>query len=217
MRNLTVFPKVHYNGALPRRRVRPVDTTISQDQFDRLLEWLDPVRERAGIRYESIRRRLIKIFVCRGSAIPEELADRTINRVAHKLPEIQATYSGDPANYFCGVASKIFRESLREGKTPAVGPPQSGPPDQDDELDYACLEKCIGKLSEFERDLVISYYQQEKHARIDNRKKLAERLGLGLNALRIRACHIRARLRECVEQCRGEEEIAKRNAALDHI
>ena len=225
MRNLTVFPKVHYNGGLPRRRVRPVDPSpnqrgdsISQGEFDRLLQWLDPDREKSGIRYESIRKRLIKIFVCRGSAIPEELADQTINRVARKLPEIQATYSGEPANYFCGVASNIFRESLRKDKAPAVTPPQSAPPDADDERDYACLEKCIEKLPELERDLVISYYQQEKHAKIDNRKKLAERLGLGLNALRIRACHIRAGLRECVEQCRrAEEENAKRNAAPGHI
>ena len=178
--------------------------SISQDQFDRLLHWLDREREKAGIRYEFIRKRLIKTFVCRGSAVPEELADQTINRVAQKLPEIQATFTGEPAHYFCGVAVNIFRESLRKAKTQAVVPPEPGPPD-DDERDYACLEKCIGTLPPLERDLVVGYYEQEKHAKIDNRKKLAERLGLGLNALRIRACHIRKTLRDCVEQCRRAE------------
>src|SRR5215471_14504237 len=178
------------------------DDSISQEQFDRLLHWLDNEREEAGIRYESIRKRLIKIFVCRGSALPEELADLTINRVAQKLPEIQETYTGEPARYFCGVAANIYRESLRKSKPPAVTRPPYVPLGEDDERDYACLEECIGKLSEFERDLVISYYQEEKHEKIDSRRKLAERLGLGLNALRIRACHIRARLRECVEKCR---------------
>jgi DNA-directed RNA polymerase specialized sigma24 family protein len=190
--------------------------SISQDQLDRLLHWLDAEREKAGIRYEFIRKRLIKIFVCRGSAVPEELADLTINRVAQKLPEIQATYTGDPARYFCGVAANIFRESLRRVKTSAVAPPHAAPSEEDGERDYACLEECIEKLPQFERDLVISYYQQEKHEKIDNRRKLAERLGLGLNALRIRACHIRAKLRECVEKCRAEQEIPKQNAAPGH-
>jgi DNA-directed RNA polymerase specialized sigma24 family protein len=190
--------------------------SISQAQFDRLLQWLDAEREKAGIRYEFIRKRLIKIFVCRGSAMPEELADLTINRVAQKLPEIQATYTGEPARYFCGVAANIFRESLRKAKTPVITPPQAVPSDKDAERDHACLEECMGKLPQFERDLVISYYQQEKHEKIDNRRKLAERLGLGLNALRIKACHIRARLRECVEKCRAEQEISKHNAAPGH-
>ena len=190
--------------------------SISQNEFDRLLHWLDSEREKAGIRYEFIRKRLIKIFVCRGAAVPEDLADQTINRVAQKLPEIQAIYTGDPAHYFCGVAVNIFRESLRKAKAEAVVPPNPDPPD-DDERDYACLEKCMETLPAMERDLVVAYYQEEKHAKIDNRKKLAERLGLGLNALRIRACHIRKTLRECVEQCRlAEEEILKRNIISGH-
>ena len=188
-----------YNGALL------VDTSPNQENFDRLLRWLDPDREQAGVRYESIRKRLIKIFVCRGSATPEELADATINRVALKLPEIFETYTGDPARYFCGVASNIFLESLRKEKAPKIATAKAVPPDEDEQRDYACLERCIEKLSGLERDLVLSYYQQEKHAKIDNRKKLAERLGLGMNALRIRACHIRAGLRDCVEECRRVE------------
>ena len=207
----------HYNGAKPKlsqnkiRRLPALTTPpnlgpdeINQEQFDRLLGWLDPDREKAAAKYESIRKRLIKIFVSRGSSTAEELADITINRVARKLPEIQAGYVGEPAHYFCGVASYVFRESLRKERLPSVGPPTPAPTDEDDERDYACLEKCMGKLSAHDRDLVATYYQQEKHAKIDNRKRLAERLGLGMNALRIRACRIRAVLLECVERCRSE-------------
>jgi hypothetical protein len=103
------------------------------------------------------------------------------------------------------VASNIFLESLRKEKAPKIATAKAVPPDEDEQRDYACLERCIEKLSGLERDLVLSYYQQEKHAKIDNRKKLAERLGLGMNALRIRACHIRAGLRDCVEECRRVE------------
>ena len=181
----------------------PGRDNLDQDQLDRLLAWLDPDRNKAGVLYEWIRRRLIKIFMCRGSPISEELADLTINRVARKLPEIQSSYTGDPARYFCGVAHNIFRESLRTDKPPAVMQPARVPADEDEERRFACLEKCIEKLAEIERDLVIAYYQEEKHAKIDHRKKLAEQLGVGLNALRIRAHRIRERLHDCAEDCLG--------------
>ncbi len=177
---------------------------ITQDQFDQLLDWLNPDRHQAAERYEWIRKRLIKIFVSRGSYTPEELADQTINRVARKLPEIRATYVGEPAHYFSGVASFIWREALRREKGPAVTQPSPSGPTDDEERDYLCLEKCLAELPGYERDLAIGYYQQEKHAKIDNRKKLAEQLGLAMNALRIRACRIRASLLKCVEVCRSE-------------
>ena len=52
------------------------DWVLSQESFDKLLAWLDPNREKAGIKYEQIRYRLIKIFAGRGSADAEDLADR---------------------------------------------------------------------------------------------------------------------------------------------
>ena len=39
---------------------------ISQDNFEKLLDWLHSDRETAGQIYESIRDRLIKIFHARG-------------------------------------------------------------------------------------------------------------------------------------------------------
>jgi len=177
---------------------------ITQEQFNELLDWLNPDREKAAAQYEWIRKRLIKIFVSRGSHIPEELADSTINRVARKLPEIRDGYVGEPAHYFSGVASYIWRESLRKERMPAIAPPSPSVANEDEERDYACLEKCLAKLPTSERDLAISYYQQEKHAKIDHRKKLAEKIGLAMNALRIRACRIRAGLLKCVEICRSE-------------
>jgi hypothetical protein len=41
------------------------DWVLTQDAFDKLLNWLDSDRERAGQKYETIRLRLIKIFTCR--------------------------------------------------------------------------------------------------------------------------------------------------------
>ena len=73
---------------------------LSQEVFDALLAWLDSDREQAALKYEKIRGGLIKIFTGRACVEPEDLADETINRVAHKLKEIEKDFSGDPALYF---------------------------------------------------------------------------------------------------------------------
>jgi DNA-directed RNA polymerase specialized sigma24 family protein len=172
---------------------------LTQEAFDALLAWLDPDRELAAQKYESIRTRLIKIFACRGCAEAEDLADETINRVTNKLPEIQGTFVGEPARFFYGVANKIQLEHSRPQRTIPITPPTDN--DEDSELEYQCLDRCMEKLSSENRQLVLSYYQEEKHAKIEHRKRLATSLGIALNALRIRAHRIRASLQECVKEC----------------
>ena len=50
-------------------------------------------------------------------------------------------------------------------------------------------------------DLIGGYYQGETSVKIHNRRSLAAKLGVPLNALRIRALRIRERLEACVEGC----------------
>lgn len=173
---------------------------LTQESFDKLLAWLDPNRDLAGNKYEDIRRRLIKIFTCRGCAEAETLADETINRVTRKLPEVAEGYTGDPALYFYGVAHKIHLEYLRRKQTPVPPPPPSEDSDEI-EREYECLEQCLQQLTPDTRELVLQYYQEEKQAKINHRKLLAEQLGIALNALRIRAHRIRLNLQQCVQSC----------------
>jgi DNA-directed RNA polymerase specialized sigma24 family protein len=178
---------------------KKIKADLTQESFDRLLDWLDRDRDRAGDRYEEIRSQLIKIFVCRGCTTAEELADETINRVAKKLHEILDNYVGDPALYFYGVAQMVHLEYLRKNTAP---PPHTlSAADQEAELKYACLEECMERLSDRNRELILLYYGEDRQAKIDRRKELAERLGIGTNALWIRAHRIRESLRECVSQC----------------
>jgi DNA-directed RNA polymerase specialized sigma24 family protein len=171
---------------------------LTKESFEALLAWLDANPEAAAIKYEQIRTRLIKIFVCRGCYEPEDLADETIDRVARRLHDIQASYDGDPVRYFYGVAHKIHLEYLR--RKPVPQPPPA--PDTDQlEREYECLERCMQKLTPNNRELVLQYYQEERQARIDHRKRLADQLGIALNALRIRACRIRTLLHDCVQEC----------------
>jgi DNA-directed RNA polymerase specialized sigma24 family protein len=177
---------------------------LSQDKFDELLAWLDSDRDQAGKLYEVIRQRLIKMFIYRGSVTAEDLADETINRVAKKIHEIKSTYVGDPCLYFHGVARFVYLEYSKKVQEPLpavlisqpVEPPES-------ELEYNCLERCMSHLTPNNRELVLEYFQDDKRAKIEHRKELTERLGITLNALRIRAHRVCANLKSCMQECLG--------------
>ncbi|HEU4509288.1 MAG TPA: hypothetical protein VFR78_13660 [Pyrinomonadaceae bacterium] len=173
-----------------------MDTT--QEGFDTLLGWLDDDRDRAGKKYELIRDRLIKMFTCRGCAEAEDLADETINRVTAKVPKVAPNYEGEPILFFYGVARKVHHEWLRR-QNRSIRPLPTDV--TDDERTYECLDRCMETVSEKSRQLVLRYYENERRAKIDHRKALADELGIALNALRIRAHRIRLLLRKCVKNC----------------
>ena len=176
---------------------------LSLEEFNSLLAWLDPDRERAAIKYEKIRGELIKIFTGRRCIEPEDLADETINRVAHKLKEIKKDFSGDPAPYFYRVARYVLMERLRK-KLPRPTPLPLVDPHRI-ELEHDCLERCIERLCEEDRDLLLRYYRAEGKLEREYRKTLAEELRIAPNALRIRVYRIRVILKQCVEKCTSRE------------
>jgi RNA polymerase sigma factor (sigma-70 family) len=181
------------------------------EEFEKLLAWLDSDRESAGRKYETIRSRLIRIFLSRGCLEAETLADEVMNRVAVRIEKVVQLYDGDPAKCFQGFAEKVYLEDLRDRRQRSeVDPPaQPVPPDDEREREERegedrCLTRCMGELKPAEDDLFRVYFQKEKRAKINDRKKLAAELGLTANALRIKAHRIRRRLRGCMEVCLRE-------------
>jgi DNA-directed RNA polymerase specialized sigma24 family protein len=63
------------------------------------------------------------------------------------------------------------------------------------------LEQCMKALDSNERSLIVNYYQGELRSKIENRKAAAQKLGVSMNALSIRACRIRAKLENCLQKC----------------
>ncbi len=182
---------------------------LTQASFDKLLDWLDADREEAGRKYEAIRVRLIKIFTCRGCSCPEELTDELINRVAAKVSDPSFEYEGEPALYFYAFVPNMQHEYVRRTRlisadlpngngSGSLAPPM---PPVDDEPEFACLDRCLERLPDNTRRLVLGYYQDERQAKIDHRRQLAIELGIALNALRIRAHRIRRGLEKCVRNC----------------
>ena len=192
------------------------DWVLTQDAFARLLARLDPDQELAGQKYETIRHGLITFFECRGGRSPEDLADETINRVARRLMEGKELYASTPSAYFYGVARNVLREHwdapdaasapLERARLEDLSHDPAHAQEQHlrrrrEDQQLECLERCLQGLASTDRDLISSYYHGETTVKIQNRKLLAERLGITVNALKIRALRIREKLEACVEQC----------------
>lgn len=182
---------------------------MTKEQFEALLGWLDPDRERAGEKYEKIRQGLTKVFTWNLSGDAEGLTDETISRVARKVVGLRETYKGDPALYFYGVAKRLTLERrraailevpLEQARNVAAAPtePEGG---EDDEHVYECLRRCMEQLTPDNRRLISAYYLYEKQDKIDSRREMAKRLGIEPNALRVRVHRIRTTLEECIERC----------------
>jgi RNA polymerase sigma factor (sigma-70 family) len=187
----------------------------TEENFKLLMSWLGPNDEAAGDKYEHIRQSLVKFFVGRGCWDAEDLADEAIDRVTRKISEVTINYSGDPALYFFGVAKLMMLERHRQDtlrtdpqvielRLPAATEEGQEEAEQRDRK-LECLEQCVAELSEENRKLVMDYYQGVKRAKIDFRRRIAERLGIDLKALRVRMFRIRASLFKCMEKCLGRD------------
>lgn len=183
---------------------------LTKEFFDQLLSWLHPDRAEAGKKYEEIRSTLLRVFAWRGVPNAEDLADETINRVAQKASQIAATYKGDPARYFLGVAKNVMKEqTLAEQSILPLSDLDKEivreSPDEDlieavhlDRMHQA-LASCLKELSEGNRNLILTYYGREKQAKIDDRRVLAKQLNVTTNSLRVRVHRIRAVLERCIQ------------------
>ncbi len=174
---------------------------ITKELFEALLEWLDPDRETAGQRYEAIRTGLVRMFVSKGISDAGHSADETMDRVMKRLPEIRASYVGDPAKYFHGVARNLIRESMRAKEVPTEVLPECLM--KEDELSDTseCLSKCLTQLSRDKQELILDYHLYHGNAKIEHHRQMAKELGISEGALRTRAHHLRVSLEKCVLQC----------------
>jgi DNA-directed RNA polymerase specialized sigma24 family protein len=200
-----------------KKAERKKDWALGQSAFRRLLAWLDGETDSGGERYLEMRRRLVSYFDRKNCIAADELTDETLNRVARRLEEEGAITDAAPAQYCYIVAKFVFLESLRRAESSPLrlddlpdsnaaflspsAIPDENPEKTMEEARLNCLEHCLGNLDADNRELLLQYYQGEQRAKIENRRRLAERMGITANALSIRACRIRDRLESCVSKC----------------
>ncbi len=187
----------------------------TKEDLNRLLLWLGEDIVVGARKYEEIRGKLVVLFRMRGCSAPEELTDETIDRTARALLKPEFSFEGSPIAYFRGVARNVYlewlrrerrlpQESIEDANEPSVQPNTEG---QQVEKQFACLERCLERLSEERRELLLSYYQGEKRSKIQGRQQLAAAGGAGMNALRLQVFRLRRIVRTCVETCVRDHEM----------
>lgn len=192
------------------------DRVLTQTAFQRLLDWLDDGVNSEGERYLEIRKRLVTYFDRRNRPQADDLADETLNRVARSL-EAGPIRVSPPARYCYVIARFVLLEDIRRERTQRridasarldlPGTRGLRPADEPDPIEILrerrmdCLDRCLDELRPDQRDLVLEYYRESQRQRIDRRRELAERLGITMNALGVRAFRIRDALEACVGNC----------------
>ena len=187
---------------------------LTEQSFQRLLEFLDADRDRAGERYEKIREKLTRFFEWKGCIPGVDYADETIDRVARKIEAGLETQPEHAYLYFHGVALNVIRERWRKAaRDPlplppnlAVDPFEPGP--GDDERRLVCLQDCLDRLPPVSRELLTIYHLggsglNQSGFHIGRRKSLAERLNIPAAALRLRVYRIRRQLERCLRESGG--------------
>ena len=196
------------------REVVQGDSVLTQIAFARLLEWLDEGTDSQGQTYLEMRRRLVSYFDRRNRPFADELADETFNRIGKTLEADGAIATKPPARYCYVIARFVLLEDIRrgsrtvavdEGRTAAIERGLMNPGVGEEALlrekRLTCLDHCLQQLKPEQRDLAIEYYRDAKRQRIDRRRSIAERLGITMNALGIRASRIRTALETCMNAC----------------
>jgi DNA-directed RNA polymerase specialized sigma24 family protein len=193
--------------------------TSARNVFHQFLKWLDEGVDSDGQKYLEIRRRLVRYFERKNCSPADELADETLSRVARRLAEEGEIREATPAQYCYTVARFVFLECQRRPGQSQISmeslpfvdrdSPDAQPPSERREAEsqakrLQCLETCLRQLPSLHCELILDYYRGERRAKIELRRRLAERLGLTANALSIRACRIRDRLERCVRACCGQ-------------
>lgn len=178
---------------------------LTKEAFDRFLAILHKDRDKAGEKYENIRFRLLKYFQWCGSDAPDIDVDETINRVTRRIAEGANVYNLN--GYLYGVAKLVHTESLRRRNSNEQLDEHlelpAGAVDPELAECHKCLQRCLGYLSDEDREIITEYYKYDKVERITGRKRLAAKLGVSLNTLRVKTYRQRVNLEACVGECLG--------------
>lgn len=174
-----------------------------------LLARLDGASQSAGHAYEQLRGRLVQYFRLSLPVRAEELADESLDRLARRIDDVAID---DPARYVLGIARLVLKEAQqqRSRQQRALDDPTLLTDDADDpcvveeteqrERALLALRHCLAQAGDASTRLILDYYGGDGAQHIALRVQLAERLGIGINALRNRALRLRSQLQNCVER-----------------
>jgi DNA-directed RNA polymerase specialized sigma24 family protein len=175
---------------------------LTPEAFASFLLWLSPDQAHAARKYLELRSGIVKLFIRKGCAHADELADRTLDRVV-SIAHLEPGKYGSAFALSCGVARNVWLEYLREQRHEPLEDDRVAAPqiaEDSTEEEAQCLSYCLERLSIQDRDLIVKYHQFQGREKIETRKQLADAYG-GHNRLRVTAYRIRVRLHDCISSC----------------
>lgn len=173
---------------------------LTDETLASLLAALHPDEDLAAAHYQRIHGRLVLFFMRHRSTLPEDLADKVLNRVARKLAEGLKLESIDA--YALGVARLVVQEERartlqeqqcffeleRNGSNLELTHNEC-------ENQLQVMEKQLTALPVAARSALIRYHEGRGIQRIHERRKLAQDLGISIGTLRKRIFDMQAHLR----------------------
>jgi RNA polymerase sigma factor (sigma-70 family) len=177
----------------------------TEETLKKLIAAFSENPEKAAQGYELARSKLIRYFERHVGAVSERCADEALDRAMRRIDE--GKQISNLMAYLYKIASNIVFEMHREDeiirKAVKTLPTLTLSPKLDDEDSpkQTCFDECLEQLPEKDRTLIVEYYEEEGHTKIVHHKQMAARLGIQLNALRIRVHRIRVRLEADVKAC----------------
>jgi DNA-directed RNA polymerase specialized sigma24 family protein len=180
---------------------------VSKDDFEHFLLTLDSDKDNAAEKFLRLRAGIESFFEWRDCENIEELTDIVFDRVVRKI------VAGEEVENIEAFSVSIARFVVLEHKRKSVRMTELNEIEdresfadriENDDLkrrNIDCLRKCLGKLPEKKRRLLLEYFDTEETTMITKRRGLAEKLELSLNSLRIRVSRLKSKLERCTKDC----------------
>ena len=158
--------------------------------------------DEANRMYLRLYEKLAGFFYFRGMSDPENDAADTLERAGKKI--LEGVPIPDIDRFCLGIARNVFLERLRKQRQEesAFRHLIENSRDNNDVVERITnlMKQCFEKLPEEDRDLLHSYCKIPPGiSRAEHRRRLAEKLGLSIAALRIRVARLRRALERCVK------------------
>jgi RNA polymerase sigma factor (sigma-70 family) len=178
---------------------------LQEETLKKILNMLGPSDEEASVEYSRLHQRLSRFFEWNGVVDPMALADEAMDRLGNRgTEEDPAEPIVNPSAFALGIARLLLHEEARrqQKKMRAIQSMQTQGQDstsQAEAMDIA-LQRCLATLPAEKRNLLQRYYIHSGREKVKSHQRLAEELGLTINALRNRALRARQELEVCMRE-----------------
>lgn len=194
-----------------RSRAAQTRWGLTEESLGCLIRALDRDERLALERFQRLHGRLRLFFMRQAFTAPEDHADEVVDRLALKLA--QGLKIDNIEAYALGLARMVGREArarhAREQRRHAELARNNVTEDDtsyEKEIALLALDEQLDALGQDTRALLMEYHEGRGEGRIGARRKLAERMGISIGALRKRVCDVQARLAHRLRATLGEHK-----------